>query len=364
MNQECVQNLVDCRVMLSRASKLSVCLFLLFLLSGPQYSLAHGIVGEKSLSPRQASLSPHTYDIVVAPDGAGNFKTVQEAFNAVPDNSEKRTVIFLKNGLYKQKLVLPATKRNVTLIGESVEGVVLTYDDHTGRVVGNDTIDTWSSFSTSIEADGFVAENVTFENSAGRVGQAVALMIKSDRVRFRHCRLLGNQDTFFTNTTGRVLVDSSYIEGTTDFIFGNAIALFRDCGIHSKKKSHVTAASTPDGNKFGYVFVNCKLTADSGIMGVSLGRPWRPFAKVVYLRCNIASHISPAGWDNWRNPENEKTAFYAEYRCFGPGSDIPGRVSWSHQLTDEQAAQYTVQKIFAASASATPFKNDWDPSGN
>jgi len=363
MNLECAQAPVDRRPIFNRSLKRLVRWVLLLLLCSLQHSLARGIVGEKAPSPQQASSSSHMYDIVVAPDGTRNFKTVQEAFNAVPDNSEKRTVIFLKNGIYKQKLVLTASKKNVTLLGESVEGVVLTYDDHTGKVVGNDTINTWSSFSTSIEADGFVAENVTFENSAGRLGQAVALMIKSDKVSLRHCRFIGNQDTFFTNTTGRVFVDSSYIEGTTDFIFGNAIAVFQDCLLHSKKKSHVTAASTPEGNKFGYVFVSCKLTADSGINGVSLGRPWRPYAKVVYLHCSIGSHISSAGWDNWKNPENEKTAFYAEYQCSGPGSDVSGRVSWSHQLTDEQAAQYTVQKIFAANASATPFNNDWEPSG-
>ncbi|MBI5475336.1 MAG: pectin esterase [Ignavibacteriales bacterium] len=298
-------------------------------------------------------------DIVVAQDGSGNYKTVQGAFNAVPDSNSKRTVIFIKNGRYKEKLVLGALKQKVTIIGESVEGVMLTYDDHSGKKIDTDTINTYTSYSTSIEADDFIAENITFENSAGRVGQAVALMVKSDRVQFKNCRFIGNQDTFFTNTSGRIYVKDTYIEGTTDFIFGNAIALFENCTMYSKKKSHVTAASTPEGNKFGYVFKNCKLTADSGLVGVTLGRPWRPFARVVYMNCEIGKHIDSVGWNNWRNPENEKTAFYAEYKNFGSGVDISKRVTWSKQLTDKEAENYTVEKIFASESRRNPFPDNW-----
>lgn len=303
------------------------------------------------------------YDIVVARDGSGNFKTVQEAFDAVPDSSTGKTVIFIKNGVYKEKLLLTASKWNVTLIGESQTGVILTYDDHSGKKYGSDTINTFNSFSSSIEGDGFTAENVTFENSAGRVGQAVAIMVKSDRVQFINCRFIGNQDTFFTNTRGRVYLRNCYLEGTTDFIFGPAIALFDSCHIHSMKKSHVTAASTPEGNKYGYVFRNCRLTADSGLKGVTLGRPWRPYARVVYMNCEIGAHIDSAGWNNWRNPENEKTAFYAEYQNYGPGSGISGRVPWSRQLTEVEAALYTAEKIFGAASAAGNFKEDWLPPG-
>ena len=300
-------------------------------------------------------------DIVVAQDGSSKFKTVQEALNAVPENSDKQTIIFIKNGLYKEKLVLSISKKNVTIIGESVEGVILTYDDHSGKLVGSDTLNTFNSFSTNIEADGFTAENVTFENSAGRVGQAVAIMVKSDKVKFIKCRFIGNQDTFFTNTAGRIYVRESYIEGTTDFIFGNSIAVFEKCILHSKKKSHVTAASTPEGNKFGYVFLHCKLTADSGIKGVTLGRPWRPYAKAVYISCEIGTHIDSVGWNNWKKPDAEKTTFYAEYKCTGPGSVTTKRVSWSRQLNAVEATEYTLSKIFSANASATPFNSDWNP---
>jgi pectinesterase len=304
------------------------------------------------------------FDIVVAKDETGNFKTVQEALTAVPDRSEKRTIIFIRNGIYIEKLVLPPSKINVTMIGENVDSVILTNDDHSGKKFGEDTLNTFSSYSFSIQADGFIAEHITFENSAGRfAGQAVVVTVKSDRVIFKNCRLIGNQDTFFTEGTGRCYIDSCYIEGTTDFTFGSSIAAFEDCTLHSKKNSHVTAASTPQGNKYGYIFRNCKLTAADSINKVSLGRPWRPCAKVVYIKCYIGSHIIPGGWNNWRNPENEKTAYYAEYQCSGPGYKPAERVAWSRQLTDEEAAEYTLSKIFAKNSAAVPFANDWIPYG-
>jgi pectinesterase len=311
--------------------------------------------------PYADSIHAVPHDIVVAQDGSGTCTTMQEAFNAVPDNSGRRTVIFVKNGTYREKLVLRATKKNVTLIGESADSVILTYDDHTGKVVNGDSINTWTSWSTLIEGDGFVAENVTFANSAGRVGQAVALEVRSDRVWLKKCRLIGNQDTFFANSDGRIFVEECYIEGTTDFIFGKAVAFFERCLIHSMKKSHVTAASTPEGNRFGYVFHSCVLTGDSGLQGVTLGRPWRPFARVVYLECTIGSHIDPAGWNNWRNPENEKTAYYAEYKSGGPGGVASDRVAWSHQLTDDEAAIYTIRNVFSSKASAVGYASDWIP---
>lgn len=302
------------------------------------------------------------YDIIVAADGSGNYSTIQEAFDAVPDYSDKRTIIFIKKGTYKEKLVLKASKKNVTLIGENVDSVVITYDDFSGKIVGEDTIKTYTSYSVSIEADGFIAENITFENSAGQVGQAVAVMVKSDRVIFRKCKFLGNQDTFYTQGIGRIFVDSSYIEGTTDFIFGSSIAVFDNCVIHSKKNSYITAASTPEGNKYGYVFINCKLTAAEGVNNVYLGRPWRPFAKTVFIDCEMGSHINPAGWHNWNKPDAEKTAFYAEYKSYGDGAGTSKRVVWSKQLTNTEAAEYKIENIFSASAAATPFKNDWNPS--
>jgi pectinesterase len=301
------------------------------------------------------------YDIIVAQDSTGNYITVQEALNAVPDHGEKRTYIFIKKGRYEEKLILVASKKNVTMVGESADNVVLTYDDYSGKILNRDTLTTFTSYSFYVQADGFIAESITFENSAGPVGQAVAVMVKGDKVIFKNCRFLGNQDTFYTQGVGRCYFDSCYIEGTTDFIFGSSISVFERCIIHSKKNSYITAASTPEGNKFGYVFLNCKLTAEDGINSVYLGRPWRPYAKTVFIHCDLSKHIEPAGWHNWKKPDAEKTTFYAEYECTGPGSNSTERVSWSKQLSDIEAAEYTLEKIFSVNASAIPFKSDWNP---
>jgi pectinesterase len=304
---------------------------------------------------------PQKYDIVVAADGSGKYRTIQEAINASPDNQTARTVIFIKKGVYKEKIKLPSNKKNLTFIGEDLMKTILTYDDYSPRVVGKDTINTQTSYSFSVEADGFIAENITFENSAGRVGQAVAVRIISDKVIFRNCRFIGNQDTLLVNGTGRIYFSNCYIEGTTDFIFGSAIALFEDCRILSKKNSFVTAASTPQGNQYGYVFKNCTLTTDSATTTVFLGRPWRPYAKVVYIDCWLGKHIRPEGWDNWRNAANEKTAYYAEYKSKGPGANPSGRVVWSHQLTDEEVKIYSKELIFGKTAGSVPFADNWLP---
>ena len=309
-----------------------------------------------------AQTTSQKYDIVVATDGSGKFRTIQEAINASPDNQTARTVIFVKKGVYKEKIEVAASKKNLSFIGEDLMKTIITYDDYSSRVVGKDTIKTNSSFSFAINADGFIAENITFENSAGNVGQAVAVRTISDKAIFRNCRFLGNQDTLLVNGTGRVYFSNCYIEGTTDFIFGSAIALFEDCRILSKKNSFVTAASTPQANQYGYVFKNCTLTADSATTTVFLGRPWRPYAKVVYIDCWLGKHVRAEGWDNWRKADNEKTAYYAEYKSKGPGANPAGRVTWSHQLTDEEVKIYSTALIFGKMAGSVPFSDNWLPS--
>jgi pectinesterase len=199
-----------------------------------------------------------------------------------------------------------------------------------------------------VEADDFYAENLTIENTAGPIGQAVALNIRGDRCVIRNCRILGNQDTLYTDgLNSRQYFDNCYIEGTTDFIFGSSTVLFDNCTICSKRDSYITAASTPQGKSFGYVFRNCKLIAAEGISKVYLGRPWRDFARVVYMNCELGSHILPAGWSNWSGTDRDKTAYYAEYGNTGKGADPSQRVPWSHQLTKEQSAEYTLLKILA-----------------
>lgn len=286
--------------------------------------------------------------IVVSQDGTGDYRTVQDAFNAIPLNNKKLLEIFIKKGVYKEKLHLDSTKNAVVIIGEDPVQTVLTYDDHTGTIAPDGTaINTMTSQTLYIKADDVKVQNITIENTAGfNAGQAVAVRVQGDRVFFLNCRILGFQDTLFTSgENSRQYYKNCFIQGSTDFIFGSSTALFDDCILRSKKNSHVTAASTPKDHEFGYVFRNCRLVADTGLNKVSLGRPWRPYASVTYITCKIDGHIFPEGWDNWKNPENEKTVRYAEYKNTGPGADTSARVKWSHQLTDEEVKQYTTRNI-------------------
>ncbi len=282
--------------------------------------------------------------LVVAADGSGQFRTVQAAIDAAPSQSARPVIIRLKRGVYHEKVVVPATKSHLVLRGDDAASTVITYADH----VGAGGISTPTSYSVLVRASDFAAENVTFENAAGyAAGQAVALHVEADRAAFRHCRLVGNQDVLFLALGGtRQYFRDCYIEGTTDFIFGASTAVFDHCVIKSKKSSFVTAASTPAGQAYGFVFLGCKLTADTTLAKKAyLGRPWRPNARVVYLGCELGGHIVPAGWDNWKNPANEQTAYYAEYRSTGPGTSPTGRVPWAHQLTAQQAKQYALKRV-------------------
>ncbi|NOT73686.1 MAG: pectin esterase [Cyclobacteriaceae bacterium] len=287
--------------------------------------------------------------ITVDQSGKGDYKTVQQAFDAVPSGNKNPIIIFVKKGIYKERLTLDTRKDFVTLVGEDKNATILTYNNHTGTILPNgDTVNTWTSASFFIYANDFKAENITFENNAGfTAGQAVAVFAHGDRLAFTNCRFVGFQDVLFCSGPGvKQFYKDCYIEGTTDFIFGPSTAVFQNCHIHSKKKSHVTAASTPREIKFGFVFLDCKLTGDSTLQGVSLGRPWTPYASVAYLRCDIGSHIGPEGWNNWRNPANEQTARYSEYKCTGEGAKKEGRVKWVKELTDEESSKYTLKNIF------------------
>jgi pectinesterase len=287
------------------------------------------------------------YDFVVAQDGSGNYRTVQEAFNAVPDFRKKVTTIFIKKGVYKEKLVLAGSKNLVKIIGEDLTKTVLTYDDYNQKknIFGEDK-GTSGSSSIYIYGGDFSAENITFQNSSGPVGQAVAVWVAGDKARFKNCRFLGFQDTLYTYGYGsRQYYKDCYIEGTVDFIFGSSTAWFEDCTIFCKQNGYVTAASTPDSTRYGYVFKNCKITGDAPAGSFYLGRPWRPYAKTVYINCDLGPQIKPEGWDHWGNENNKKTAYYAEYQNKGKGFQPKQRVPWSHQLTDEEVKQYTRDKV-------------------
>jgi pectinesterase len=215
------------------------------------------------------------------------------------------------------------------------------------RLANGDTINTWTSASFFIYANDFTARKICFQNNSGfTAGQSVALFVYGSRAFFQDCKMLGFQDVLFCSGPGsKQLYSRCYIEGTTDFIFGPATAYFDHCEMHSKKNSHVTAASTPREAPFGFVFRNCRLTADSGINKVSLGRPWQPWANVAYLNCQLGEHIIPEGWSNWKNPDNEKTARYAEFDNTGPGSSVKNRVNWSKQLTIEESKKYELINV-------------------
>ncbi|MBR5715590.1 MAG: hypothetical protein IKX59_03325 [Bacteroidales bacterium] len=295
------------------------------------------------------------YDIVVAADGTGDFTTIQAAIDAVPAfRKTNRTTILVRKGTYKEKVIVAPCKINITLVGE--EGAVIAYDDFAQRLnrFGEETT-TSGSATIYLYAPDFYAENITFQNTAGPVGQAVACFVSGDRCCFRNCRFLGFQDTLYTfGEDCRIYFDRCYVEGTVDFIFGKSTAVFDHCEIHSLQNGFLTAPSTPQGQKYGYVFYDCSMTADEGVTEVYLSRPWRPYAKAVFVRCELGKHIAPVGWDAWDKEHPEETVLYAEYQSMGPGANPLGRAYFSRQL--DNLAGYDMLQILAG-------RDGWMPAG-
>jgi pectinesterase len=313
--------------------------------------LALALVSVRGVA-QTANPQQYKYVFTVAKDGTGDYKYIQDAIDAMRVFPLEPITLYLKNGVYNEKIELPANNTDVTFIGESVEQTIITFNDYSGR----GKLNTFTSPTAKISGNRFVAENITFVNSAGPVGQALALYVDADKAVFKNCRFLGNQDTIYAaGEHARQYFLNCYIEGTTDFIFGPSTAVFQQCTIRCKADSYITAANTPQGKKFGFVFLDCQITADSSVKNVYLGRPWRAFSKTVFLHCQLPAVIAPAGWDNWSNPNNEKTAFYAEYRNTGEGASIKNRAAWSKQLSDQEAETYTLDQIFSATnASVAP----------
>ncbi len=289
------------------------------------------------------------YDITVAKDGSGDFTTIQAAINATKAFPDRRITIHIKNGVYHEKVKVHAWNNLLTLEGESTDKTIITYDDYFDKLnLGRNS--TFFTYTLLIDADDCIVKNMTIINSSGPVGQAVALHLEKDRCEVVDCKIMGYQDTVYTAGEGsRQLFLRCYIEGSVDFIFGAATVLFQDCELHNKTNGYVTAASTFKGTDFGYVFKNCKLTADASVEKVYLGRPWRNYAQTVYISCDLGKHIAAEGWKNWH--EAEQTAFYAEYDCKGEGYNPKERVAWSKQLTKKQAARFTMENVF----------KDWSP---
>jgi pectinesterase len=301
-------------------------------------------------------------DIIVASDGSGDYKTVQEAVNTIPANNTQPEVIYIKPGTYHEKIVI--SQHFVHLVGQDPENTILTFDDYARKEnAAGKELGTFGSLSVTVRGDDFEADNITFENSATprkTVGQAVALGVDSDRAVFRNCRFLGNQDTLYANS-GRQYYYKCLVRGDVDFIFGNATAVFDHCEIQSVGKGYLTAQSrTAVDQTTGYVFEDCKLTAADGVPdgGVYLGRPWRPFARVVYLRCDMGPQINKAGWLKWRSSDTDMKAFYGEYDCTGPGSVTDERVDWSQQLSAADASQFSKEKFLSADDGWSPWKDN------
>ncbi|WP_228852561.1 pectinesterase family protein [Aegicerativicinus sediminis] len=304
-------------------------------------------------------------EITVSKDGEGDYSTIQEAINSTRDLGPAEVKIHIKNGVYQEKIEIPTWKHKLTLIGEDRESTIISNNDFSGKIDSKTGLNmsTFTSYTLLVRGDDIKIENLTIRNSSCGEGQAVALHVEGDRFIIKNSNLIGCQDTLYTATEGsRQYYENCYIEGTTDFIFGEATAVFKDCVIHSKVNSFVTAAATPANQDFGYVFFNCKLKAGEGVNKVYLGRPWRPYAKTVFINCELGSHILAPGWDPWTGdkmfPEKEKTTYYAEYNSVGPGASINTRVAWSHQLNKEEVKTYNLINIFKKENSWFPNKSE------
>jgi pectinesterase len=307
------------------------------------------VLGLLSLATSQAQTN-----LFVAADGSARFKTVQAAIMSVPSGSrENPVVIHIAPGTYQELIYVQREKRFFKLVGESATNTILSFNLYAGITnAEGKPIGTFKTPSTTIDADDFSAENITFENSAGPVGQALAIRVDGDRASFRHCRFLGWQDTILLNR-GRQFFDDCYICGHVDFIFGAATAWFQKCEIHALRDGYLTAASTPVDTPYGFVFSHCTINGEPGVK-TWLGRPWRIYASTIYLDCDLSDVVRPAGWNDWNKKEAHTTVRYAEYHSTGPGADPGHRPDWTKQLTEAEAKKITVQRVLGGA-------DDWDP---
>lgn len=287
--------------------------------------------------------------LVVARDGTGQFRNIAEAIEVCRAFMDYHKVIFVKKGTYKEKLIIPQWLTNIEICGEERDNTIITWDDHanilyppTGKGMG-----TFRTYTLKIQGSRITLKNITIENNAARLGQAVALHTEGDCLTFLNCRFLGHQDTIYTgNARSRQYFKDCYIEGTTDFIFGPSTAWFENCDIFCKADSYITAASTPQDVPYGYIFNNCRITADSNVSKVYLGRPWRDYGYTLFMNCELPRQIRPEGWHHWQK-EREKTARYLEYNNHGEGAATDQRVSWSRQLIKKEAQPITLENVFS-----------------
>ncbi len=302
-----------------------------------------------AICTRAENFSSVKADLTVDGNGKGDVKTVSQAIAKVPENNQKRFVIFIKQGVYKEQIRIPANKPFISLIGESAENTKLTFN-----LTNKETGSTSASYSFYVGGHDFYAENLTFENSFGEGSQAVAVLSEADRLVFKNCKFLGWQDTLYAKN-GRQYFESCYIEGAVDFIFGQATAIFENCVIHSKGEGYITAPMRfAENESSGFVFNNSKLTATNVDKGVFLGRPWRAFGRTIFLNTEMGAHIFPEGWNNWGKAENEKTAYFAEFNSKGAGAKMESRVKWIHQLSKDESKQFETENFLKG-------KDGWNP---
>ena len=309
--------------------------------------------------------------LVVSRDGTGQFRNITEAIEVCRAFMEYHKVIYIKKGTYKEKVIIPQWLTNIELCGEDRDQTVITYDDHANIIMdarfwpaetseqlmamGNRAkLGTFRSFTVRVDANDITFKNLTIENNAARLGQAVAVHTQGDRLTFVNCRFLGHQDTVYTGMPRtRIYFKDCYIEGTTDFIFGPSTAWFEHCDILCKANSYITAASTPQDVPYGYVFNDCRISCAEGVDKVYLGRPWRDYGYTLFMNCELPRQIRPEGWHQWR-PEAVKTARYMEYNNRGEGAATDKRVSWSRQLSKKEAQKITLNNVFSVNRSWSP----------
>ncbi|MFT4168852.1 MAG: pectinesterase family protein [Dysgonomonas sp.] len=291
-------------------------------------------------------------EIVVDRNGTGDFRNIQDAIDLLrTDDPRGQITIYVKNGYYKEKIILPAYITNVRIVGEDREKTIINYDDHANI----NKMGTFRTYTFLLSGNDVILENLTIENSAAQLGQAVALHIEGDRIIVRNCRLLGNQDTIFAGRDGsRQYFENCYIEGTTDFIFGPSTVWFEKCTIHCKRNSYITAANTPQNVKYGFIFNRCNITTANDVDAMYLGRPWRDYAMTLFMNCTLPVTIKPEGWHNWNRPECEKTVRYMEYNNNGDGAKVAERVKWAEVISAEKAKQYTIEQVLAGC-------DNWNP---
>lgn len=302
--------------------------------------------------------------------GTKVYKTVQDAIDGVSQNNTTNINIVVKKGVYKEKITI--NKPNITLVGEDVDNTILTYDAAAGTIIpyenGGDGSKTYgtdkcASVIVTKDAKNFSAVNITIENSFDEGAsttitnkQAVALKNEANESMFVNCRFLGNQDTLYAKVNKQYYYNC-YIEGDVDFIFGGASAVFEKCEIKSldrvdsSTKGYITAASTLEENKYGFLILDSKLTSNITQQGtVYLGRPWHPSSEtksivsnVVYKNCEMGAHISAKGWDKMSGHLPEDNALF-EYGSTGKGAILS---STRRVLTKDQANEYTTEKVLS-----------------